>query len=323
MSVVKTSAPGAVFLFGEHSVVYGYPSLNASVSGRVRVGMRERKDRRLEIRSRELGRGVGEVVMGERPGVRLREGKFSYVAKALELVFSEVGEGCGLEVEVSSDLPVGAGLSSSSATSVATIAAALHLLGEKVDPKKVVELAFRTELEIQSVASRAGVSVATYGGFLRMEGKKVRRIPDLPTPGFVVGNTGVFSATGPMVRKVRRLREERPREVEALFRLMGTITDAGLRSLREGDLRRTGALMNANQACLAVLGVSSPALERLIRTAREAGAYGAKLTGGGGGGCMLALCPGREEEVSQAIRRAGGKPLSVTLGGEGLRVESE
>lgn len=315
MEAVEASAPGAVFLFGEHAVVYGYPSLNASVSGRVRVRMEERRDRRLEIRSRELGKGVGEV---RGTVVRLRVGRFSYVTKALELVFSEVGEGRGLEVEISSDLPIGAGLSSSSATAVATVAAALRLLGERVEPERVVELAFRTELEIQSVASRAGVSVATYGGFLRVEGKGMRRFPDLPTPGFVVGNTGIFSATGPMVRRVRRLREEHPGEVEGLFRLMGMLTDAGLRSLREGDLRRTGALMNVNQACLAALGVSSPALERLIRAAREAGAYGAKLTGGGGGGCMLALCPGREEEVSRALRRAGGRPLPVTLGGEGL-----
>lgn len=321
MDTVITSAPGAVFLFGEHAVVYGYPSLNASVSGRVRVEMRPRKDDRLEIQSSGLGREVGRVSMEEG---KIRAGKrFPYVVKAIELVFSETGKACGLEVRISSDLPVGAGLSSSSAVSVASVAATFLLLGEKASKERVAELAFRTELEIQTVASRAGVSVATYGGFLRMEGRNLRKILDLRVPGFVVGNTGIFSATGPMVRKVRKLREERPREVGTLFRLIGTLTDAGLRSLREGDLKRAGTLMNINQACLAALGVSSPALERLIRASREAGAYGAKLTGGGGGGCMLALCPGREREVSSAIRKSGGEPLPVTLGGEGLLVESE
>ena len=322
MSTVKTSAPGAVFLFGEHAVVYGYPSLNASVSRRVRVEMKPRKDNRLEIQSNGLGREEGRVIREERPKIRAGK-RFSYVVKAIELVFSEIGEGCGLEVKISSDLPMGAGLSSSSAVSVASVAATLLLLGEKVSPERVVELAFRTELEVQTVASRAGVSVATYGGFLRIEGKNLKRIPDLHVPGFVVGNTGIFSATGPMVRKVRDLREKHPEEVEALFRLMGTLADTGLSSLKEGDLKRTGTLMDINQACLAALGVSSPALERLIKASREAGAYGAKLTGGGGGGCMLALCPGKEKEVSEAIRRAGGEPLPMSLGGEGLLIESE
>jgi len=317
---VEASAPGAVFLFGEHSVVYGYPSLNASVSGRVRVAVEGREDERVEISSRGWGRAWGRVVGGERPRLELRGREFSYVKKALELTFSEVGDACGLRMEISSDLPAGAGLSSSSATSAATVAAALRLLGERVDPRRVVELAFRTELEIQSVASKAGVSVATYGGFLRMEKGEIRRLSGLPSPDFVIGYTGVFSATGPMVRKVRRLREERPREVEALFGLMGLLTDEGLKGLREKDWKRVGELMNLNQACLAALGVSSPALERLIRAAREAGAYGAKLTGGGGGGCMLALCPGRVEEVRRGIRREGGRPLPVRLGGEGLRV---
>lgn len=322
MSTIITSAPGAVFLFGEHAVVYGYPSLNASVSGRVRVEMRPRKDSRLEIQSKGLGKEVGKVLMEEVPKIKAGR-RFSYVVKAIELVFSEVGEGCGLEVKISSDLPIGAGLSSSSAVSVASVAATLLLLGEKALRERVAELAFRAELEVQSVASRAGVSIATYGGFLRIKGKNLKRIPNLHIPGFVVGNTGIFSATGPMVRKVRNLREEHPKEVEALFRLIGTLTDVGLSSLREGDLKRTGSLMDINQACLAALGVSSPALERLIKASRGAGAYGAKLTGGGGGGCMLALCPGKEKEVSRAIRRVGGEPLSVSLGGEGLLVESE
>jgi mevalonate kinase len=142
---------------------------------------------------------------------------------------------------------------------------------------------------------------------------------DIP---LVIGDTGIERSTRVQVDKVRELREKYPQIMESLTWAARQIVMKALEALKEKDLETIGELMNINHALLYGIGVSDESLEWLINAARKAGALGAKLTGAGGGGCMIALARNEKlEEVSEAIQRAGGRPFIARKTDEGARVE--
>jgi len=140
----------------------------------------------------------------------------------------------------------------------------------------------------------------------------------VPDMAVVVGFTGVRASTGPLVDKVRKLADDSPDARRAIDRI-GEIVLEGIDALRKGDLGRLGGFMSENQEMLRALGVSHPSLERLIEACSDH-CYGAKLTGAGGGGSMIALTS-EPEVVSGLIRDAGGQPIVVRAGCEGVRCE--
>jgi mevalonate kinase len=142
---------------------------------------------------------------------------------------------------------------------------------------------------------------------------------DIPALSFVIGHTGVRASTGPLVEKVRKLVESSRDAALAVDRI-GEITLDGADAMRACDKVRLGRLMEENDRLLNLLGVGHPALTRLV-DACEGISYGAKLTGAGGGGSMLALTD-RPADVSEAIRNAGGTPIEVRVGVEGVRVDA-
>lgn len=307
-------APGQVFFYGEHAVVYGHPALAGAIDLYTEVQAKLRRDDQILIKS-PVGWAKAKL---SRAGVRLPGARLKYVGKALELVFEELGRRRGLELRITSSLIPRSGLGSSSAVCVATIASTAAALGARLPKPRVQELAFKAELEVQGAASRTGVAISTHGGFLRVQGGEVRSLSLPPLP-LVVGYTGVPSDTARMVRLVKELRLKSPDPVNPLLEAIGVIADSGLEALRGGDLEQAGGLMDLNQALLASLGVSSSRLERLVQAARGAGALGAKLTGAGGGGCVIALARNLEA-VARAMEREGGKSFRVKAGAQGLVV---
>jgi len=138
----------------------------------------------------------------------------------------------------------------------------------------------------------------------------------------VIGNTGVERSTKTQVSKVRSLKDKYPQIVEPMLRTAREIVLRAMEALKEGDLETLGELMNINHALLYGLGVSDESLEWLINAARKAGALGAKLTGAGGGGCMVALANrDRVENVLEAVQRAGGNAFIARKTDEGVRIE--
>lgn len=215
---------------------------------------------------------------------------------------------------------MGSGLASSSAVSVATAAATARALEAELSLEDVLEIAFRAELVARGVASRTGAAVATYGGFIKVSGGSVERLRGMPEPQVVIGYTGVRGNTAKLVRWVKQLKESHPATIELILKAIGDVAGAGIEALEQRDLERVGSLMDVNQALLAALGVSSKELEKLIRAARAAGALGAKLTGAGGGGCMIALVPRKGAAVARALRAAKGRPIQASIGVNGLMV---
>ena len=334
--MVTASAPGKVYLFGEHAVVYGEPAVPCAIERRATVRVEERADDRLRVESADL-RISGFTVEydgagGKAPDVdaptRLLEAATGYVDAAIEQA-RDVADApdAGFDVHVESDIPLGAGLGSSAAVVVATIAAATAALGVDVDDRELAERAYRTEHAVQDgEASRADTFCSTMGGAVRVEGDDCRTLgtPDLP---FVVGYDGGAGDTGELVAGVRALREEYDFAADTVaaigdvVRRGETLIEDAATAPSEATLAELGALLNFNHGLLEALGVSSRSLDEMVWAAREAGARGAKLTGAGGGGCVVALDPSNGTETALGLTPTCEDVFRAELATEGVRLQ--
>jgi mevalonate kinase len=218
---------------------------------------------------------------------------------------------------------VAAGLGSSAAVVAAVTTAVSALLNVNISKEEVFRITYEAEKIVHGTPSGIDPAIATFGGALLFQmdtGFKPLEVKmDIP---LVIGDTGIERSTRVQVDKVRELRERYPQIMESFTWAARQIVMRALEALKERDLETLGELMNINHALLYGIGVSDESLEWLINAARKAGALGAKLTGAGGGGCMIALARNEKlEEVSEAIQRAGGTPFIARKTDEGARVE--
>jgi len=163
----------------------------------------------------------------------------------------------------------------------------------------------------------------TYTHDMREDGmqeiEKVKLQAPLPS---VVGYTEREAKTSDLLGRVRALRDAAPKAVDLVVEAIGGVVEDGKAALGKADLEQMGRLMNINHGLLEALGVSSKRLNDMVYSSRSAGALGSKMTGAGGGGCMIALCPGKEDEISIAIKVVGGEPFKANLSGSGVLIES-
>lgn len=323
---VVASAPAKIILFGEHFVVYGEPAIVVAIDRRARAEAELRQDRRLRFQSANLNtscyfeNGVFKVEQGDAKEAKL---KFEPVKLAVEKVLAASGKSVGLDITINSAIPVGAGLGSSAAVVASVTAAVSALLGLEFSKQEIFRIAFEAEKIVQGTPSGVDPAIATFGGTLLFQvdtGFKPLEVEtDIP---LVIGDTGVERSTKIQVEKVRETMDSFPQIADSLRKAAREIVLRAVAALQEKDLETLGRLMNINHALLYGIGVSDESLEWLTNAARKAGALGAKLTGAGGGGCMVALArPERLENVSEAIMRAGGSPFIAKKTDEGVKVE--
>ncbi len=283
------SAPGKLMLFGEHAVVYGYPCLVTAISQRLEVTVSQIDDMCADRRFVDAAiHAWGDT----------REVKFS-----IKSSFT----GCY-------------GFGSSSAVTVATLKA----LKPDASNLSVFDMAYKIILDIQGAGSGFDIAAAVFGGTLYfVKGGKVIEplaVPDMP---LIVGYTGVKANTKTFIDAVAAKYAQEPEKVGRIFAAIGKIVDEAKNKMIEGDWERVGRLMDFNQDYLRDLGVSSEKLEAMIKAARDAGAYGAKLSGAGGGDCMVAIAaPDKRKAVEEAIAHAGGEVVHVKPNAAGVRVET-
>ena len=283
---MTTSAPGKLMLFGEHAVVYGYPCIVTAISERLIVETSEKNCLPKDTR---------------------------FVDAAIKLWGTE-------ETKLSTTCSFSGvyGFGSSSAVTVAT----LKLLKPDVDNKTLFDAAYKIVLDIQKTGSGFDVAAAVYGGTVYYVKNKIREPLSVKSMPLIVGYTGVKSNTVDIVNSVAGKREQYGEKVERIFQSIAKIVEDAKSKIIEGDWERVGRFMDFNQDYLRDLGVSSEKLEAMIKAAKDAGAYGAKLSGAGGGDCMIALAPpDKRQAVEEAITRAGGEVVPVTPNAEGVRVE--
>ncbi len=293
------SAPGKVILFGEHFVVYGKPALV------VAIGLRARAE------AEEGGKGV-ELAGWSKPNPAV---------KAAEYVAEKLGYGGGIRLRIESEIPLSVGLGSSASVSVASAAAVSLLASNRIDLPLVLEAGMEGERIAHYNPSGIDPTIAALGGggvYVRGEG--LRRM------GFKAGNillvdTGKTRRTGEMVARVRRFAEMHPERFKALLEEAERLVWEAVEALKAADTETLGRLMLRNQEMLREVGVSSPEIEEAVRLCLRSGALGAKLTGGGGGGCVIAVA---DEARLRAVAERVGERFRVMvprLMAEGVREE--
>ena len=326
--MTTASAPGKVYLFGEHAVVYGQPAVPCAVQLRARVTV-DRHASGLRVHADDLSLDGFTVDYGEAgPAVEapasLVAAATEYVSEAVESAREAAREAgvdasTGLDVTVEGEIPPGAGLGSSAAVVVATLAAVSAELGVELAHEDLAERAYEVERTVQGEASRADTFCSTMGGAVRVEGSECERIgaPDLP---LVVGYDGGGGDTGELVAGVQTRTEEYGFAADTVTAI-GDLVRRGERALAAGDLDTLGELMDINHGLLSALGVSARSLDAMVWAAREAGARGAKLTGAGGGGCIVALdetpATANALEYTPACERA----FRASVDEDGVRLE--
>lgn len=291
--IAVASAPGKVILFGEHFVVYGAPAIVTAIDRRAKVTVERRDGNAIKIVS-DLG--IAGSFDDERyksiiGGPRTRE-KLEPIRIAAREVLEDLGIGGGLDILVRSGIPAAVGLGSSGAIAVATVAAVGRLFGRKLSREDIFRLSYEPEKFVHKYPSGIDQTISTYGGAIRYErdkGTKPLRVKR-PLP-IVIGNTGILRRTGDLVARVKRWKGENQEHFDQLMKEAQRISELAVEALMREDLLELGLLMNENQRLLDTIEVSHPMLDKAIEAARKAGALGAKLTGGGGGGCMIALAP--------------------------------
>jgi len=290
VTLATWSAPGKVFLFGEHAVVYGKPGIAMAIKPRVFVTVRKSRT--------------------------AHHAKSPYIDNCFEEM------GVRGSVYVNSQLASSSGLGSSAAVTVATLAAINDEFGKKYRLEDIADMAFAIEKKVQKGrASPTDTTVSTFGGLVLITGTARRKLPP-QNFHLVVGNSMVQHNTARMVEMVARLRQKSPEICNPVLDAIGSITLSAMHHMN--DPNRLGELMNMNHALLEVLGVGHPQLSRLVLAARTAGAYGAKLTGAGGGGCMISICPKHlKSRVTGAIEACDSRAFSTSIDTEGVRKEKD
>ncbi len=328
--MATSSAPGKVYLFGEHAVVYGEPAVPCAIERRATVTVEERSDERLRVSAQDLSlKGFTVEYDGSTAGTPevdvtedLVRAAMGYVDEAIEQAKDAAdAPDAGFDVQVESEIPLGAGLGSSAAVVVATIDAATRALGVSLESEEIADRAYQVEHTVQNgQASRADTFCSAMGGAVLIEGDDCQKI-DAPELPFVIGYDGGAGDTGALVSGVRSLREEYPFAADTVESI-GNLVEQGLDALAEEDSTELGRLMDFNHGLLAALGVSSRSLDAMVWAAREAGATGAKLTGAGGGGCIVALDETDATETALDFSPACAESFRAGLDTDGVRREA-
>ncbi|MCZ6656880.1 MAG: hydroxymethylglutaryl-CoA reductase, degradative [Gammaproteobacteria bacterium] len=302
----RSSACGKVILLGEHAVVYGRPAIAVPIPLAVEASVQKG------------GNGVHIVIPRWGLEQKVRPGTTHGVSGIMTTVLQKLQlEKRAMTIEVIPHLPRAMGLGGSSAMAVAVIRALDKAFGLRLSDGFVNALAFECEKAAHGTPSGIDNTIATYGAPLMFEnsGEPLFKELTIPEPvSLVVGITGKESLTANMVAKVRDAWDGNRLRYDAIFDQIAQLTIAGADALASAHFEELGQLMNLCQGYLNALQVSTPQLEELIHIARENGALGAKLTGGGGGGSIIALCPDNADRIANAIEAAGYKTLNVTAG---------
>jgi mevalonate kinase len=316
-----SSAPGKIILFGEHFVVYNNPAIIAAINRRIRVAAQLNDKSRVNIKSGENSLSVpvnsndSFIMSHDNSAISLFP-----IFKCVKHVFKEKNlVNVGVNLEIDSQIPHGEGLGSSAASCVSTVAA-LYSLFSDLDKNQIYETARVMEQNIHTNSSGVDCYVSTFGGIMNFEPEigfsKVR-----PKKKFtlLIGTSGIKHSTGEVVSQVRQFSEKNSSVFDDLLSKARAICKKAISSMNEGNESEIGNLLNDNHKLLSTLGVSHPEIEKLIENCLDNGALGAKLTGAGKGGAVIALVPNdSSEEILEKIGKGPGKWILVEFDYDGV-----
>lgn len=315
---VKASAPGKAILFGEHAVVYGKPAIAMAISKRSCVEVLEGSTTNINVNIKDLGiRGCIDFNSGAIISDSPKKGILKYILESIK----KVHDGSGIDINIDVNIPIGGGLGSSAAVTVATIAAVSAYNEIDLKEEEIAKYAHEVELVVQKSASPLDTTISTYGGLIYLEANAEDIVQldidyDIPV---VIGYTDTRGDTGKLVEAVRIRRDIYPNIINPVIDSIELITEEAKQAILENDKKRVGELMNINHGLLDALGVNTKELSSMVYTARNAGACGSKITGAGGGGSIIAYCPGGTANVISAINETENA-LKADISKEGVKI---
>jgi mevalonate kinase len=304
---VKASAPGKIILFGEHAVVYGRPALAIPVT--------------------QVHTDV-EVSDSARAGIWIHAPDVNFHAELNTLpsdhplasvihnflFLFRVTPFPNLEIKISSTIPVASGLGSGAAVTVALTRALSAFLACPMPDEEINAFAYEIEKLHHGTPSGIDNTVVTYAKPVYfIKGRAIETFKVGTAFTIVIADTGISAPTKESVVAVQKLWEADKTKWESVFDKVGEITEEARKNIESGKWELLGELMNQNHNLLQEMTVSSPELDRLVSAARSAGASGAKLSGGGRGGNMIALVNvNLAESIAKSIREAGAQRVIIT-----------
>lgn len=317
---ISASAPGKLVLYGDHAVVHGYPGIVTAVDRRYHVRAQHVDTAALQVRtSQDCMREVPFAALGE-----AQPADVAFVVAAINRLNARSPLKRGLRLDTGGPSR-SLGLGSSSAITVAALAAASRLCDLDLTRDELYGMARAAVLDVQGLGSGLDVAAAVYGGTCYME--RAGEIPEslsverLP---LVIAYSGSKVGTVNLVQGVAELRARHPDLVEAILGAIGRISIRARSCLEEGRWRDLGALTDVNQGLLEALGVGTSRLATLVYAARSARAWGAKLSGAGGGDCVFAWADDAcRADVAEGFKAAGGEVVDVAGNVPGVEVNGE
>ncbi len=306
-----TSAFGKVIVVGEHAVVHGHPALAAAIDRQVKVWFE--------------GRPSGPISLAvPHWNLSVSVGEAHPLADALGILARDVGaEHLSVSLHALAELPPAAGLGSSAATMVAVARALAAAAGRRIEPERLEEIATAGERCFHGNPSGIDVALAARGGvgLYRRSTGLAPVIPAAPLE-LAVGLSGEPRRTGDMVARVATALADRPEDTGALLEELGRGAEAAAAALERGDPDTVGAHMARAQEILAGLGLSTRGIDAMVEAALREGALAAKLTGAGGGGAVIALAPGKTDDIVATWRALGKNAFRVRAGASTTQGES-
>jgi len=308
---------GKAILFNEHFVVYGIPSIVSAI-GNYTVARVEPYDK------------PGFTLVDKRPATpKYKEDKREQQKESFDLMFKKMGLDLpkkGVAITLEGNLYAASGIGASAASCVAVARALAEYFDMKLSDEQINDIAYEGEKGYHGNPSGVDNTASTYGGliwFQRGEKNIIERIPTANPVEIVIGNTGKVANTKAAVDGVKQRREKNPKKYQEIFDRAENIAYLAKRAIHDGAFTDVGKLMNENHKLLQQIEVSSRELDFLVSISREAGALGAKLTGGGLGGNMIALTPGKDlqDRVATAIEKEGFQTVQTVIGASREDVE--
>ena len=311
MAIIFGKAPGKIILFGEHAVVYRQPAIAMPVT---RVNATARVIPNLDSKSGQVRIQAPDIQFDE----LLSDLEEDHpLRKAVQLSIEELSPRHipAFTLHITSTIPISGGMGSGAAASVAIIRALSAFFGKPLPASETSALAFEVEKIHHGTPSGIDNTVIAHGKPVFFQhGHPIEFIQNTKPTHWLIADSGEKTPTLETVSDVRKLCEEQPDVFDPIIKEIGQLTNKARHALQDGEVNGLGELMNENHSLLRSLQVSSTKLDELTSAAREAGAYGAKLSGGGRGGSIIVLTNSDKlNTVEKALLDAGATAIITTV----------
>lgn len=310
-------------LLGDHAVVYENPCLVTAVGQRMYVQVSVLDEPVFQLEAPDVG-----ITNYQKPLSQLGEGEVPKGARFVETAVANMLKSRvdihGIRVETTSEFSSQFGFGSSSSSTVCVVKALSELFGLHLSNKELFDRAYKTVIDVQGVGSGFDIAAGIYGGTLYfVGGGRVIEPIVVDSLPLIVGYSGVKGDTPRLVQRVAAQKNEHPDLYEKLFAKSNALVVSGKKALETNDLETLGTLFHQGEQLMAQYGVEIDILAQMTQAAETAGAWGAKMSGAGGGDCMIAVADmSTRSSVEQAICGAGGEIVSVETNVSGVRIEA-